>query len=295
MPGSKPGALGHLATPHRLTNSDPAPRHASRASSSGDRDAPATTRLRPRSRQCRLRVLRPAASRARSGRSIRCRCRSGRPGRGATSSVSTASTAGCRRREHRLEGIAERRSRKRSRLLSPGLHPASIQGLGTVRGSAPGRRVDQQVPGRRQLDRRAAARRRPRPRHCGRARTPARRRRAPGPSSASRVVAQPGAPEPVERHAAPWRHRRSRRRNRRRRESRFCDPQVGAKRRCRVAACSGRAARTSRSSSSGDAGGIAAVAPDQAVVAHPHRESGRPSPAAGTRSAARGSRRRGGR
>ena len=42
MPGSKPGALGHLATPHRKTFPIRIPRHASSASSKGDLAAPAT-------------------------------------------------------------------------------------------------------------------------------------------------------------------------------------------------------------------------------------------------------------
>ena len=126
-----------------------------------------------------------------------------------------------------LEGIAERRSRKRSRLLSPGPHPASIQGLGTVRGSA------RQRPGRRAGTRPAAAHRRQpladafgpgiaavdEDRHVGAQRQP---------EFGQPIVAQAGVPQLVEHHAAPSRHRKSRRRSRRRAGSRFVHAQVGA-------------------------------------------------------------------
>ena len=225
MPGSKPGALGHLATPlHDSIVTCCVARHASQ------RDVqrrPRRARRHPRPAvpagsacQCRPRADRaiaefdeaplpvPGQSRRTDPRQAR-RTRLRRPVRGGAAPARTH----CRAQHP-----------KRSRTLSRAAHPASIQGLGTS--SAVGTctpRVDQHVPGRRQRRSASAARPRLRPRHCRRGRRPERRRPAARPSSASASTPRSGAPERHPARPARSPHRRSRRRSRRPPESLFDD------------------------------------------------------------------------
>ena len=292
MPGSKPGALGHLATPHRQICESASRAHASSASSRGDRAAPATTRLRHEAgnADCASCACDAVPKPTKQPPPV--------PVRQAWPWRDKLRQHGVHPRlpapEDRLEGIAEDGPGNEVGYCRRGSIPRQFRGLEQFPGRHVDARIDQQVPGRRQLDRRAAARRRLRPRHCGRARTPARRRRAPGPSSASRVLAQAGAPQPVQ-HA----QHGGRVRGAAAEAAAGGDlawPRAGR----RPAACRWRPAGPARRAPAGPRPRAdAAVSPpsrtDAAVLAHAGARPCRPSRAGGTPSAARADRRRGGR
>ncbi len=124
-------------------------------------------------------------------RSSRCPTRSGAPAPSLRQAPRTRHPRPARARAAPARTHCRGVRPKRSRLLSRARHPASNQGLGTDPRSARARRVDQQVPGRRQVERGQPLADAFGPGVVGRARTPARRRRAARPSSASASTPSP--------------------------------------------------------------------------------------------------------
>ena len=281
MPGSKPGALGLLATPQCVTLL----RQGDRATASGPR--------LPRSRRAILPAIRErglgggaiaefdetaAAGPGEAWRADpRKRCEHCLDGRFATT-------------QDRLERIAEQISRNEVGYFRGCSIARQIRGLEQVRGGHVDPGIGQHIPGRRQRASGSAPRPRLRPRHSHRARRPGRRRPAagpgrpadPGPKSspqswfrATSTVAASDEPPPNPPPAG----------------MRF-STEMSAPWRLLASDCNSLGCPDRQVIGLGDACDRFAVADDPAIVTGAQTRSCRPSPAAGTRSAAGGSRRR---